>query len=174
MKPHEKPEAKPEMKKNCACGPECECGCNEGKECTCGCGCRCGCGEGKGCGCGCGCGEGRGCYCGKGCHCGSSCFGKLLLLLIIFLAGMGFNEFMHGCFGRCPAKGMRPAPMLSAPHHKVPHFTDGAGTVIIINADGSTDVQHGNKCGCHKHHKGMKHHQHYGAQPQQNTEAENK
>ncbi len=145
MKPHEKPEAKPEMKKTCACGPECECGCNEGKECTCGNGCRCGCG----------------CHCDKGCRC-KSCGAKLIGLLIVFLAGMGFNELLHGCFGRCPAKGMRPAPMM-ATHHKMPHFTDGSGTVIIINADGSTDVRHGNKCGCHKHHNGMKpHHNHHG------------
>ena len=146
MKPHEKPEAKPEMKKNCACGPECECGCNEGKECTCGNGCRCGCG----------------CHCDKGCCC-KSCGGKLIALLIVFLAGMGFNELLHGCFGRCPAKKMQPAPMMAAAHNKMPHFTDGAGTVIIINADGSTDIRHGNKCGCHKHHNGVKpQHKHHG------------
>ncbi len=150
MKPHEKPEAKPEMKKTCACGPECDCGCNEGKECRCGCGC--------------------GCHCDKGCRC-KSCGAKLIGLLIIFLAGMGFNELLHGCFGRCPAKRMQPAPMMAAAHHKMPHFTDGAGTVIIINADGSTDVRHGDKCDCHKHHNGMKpHHKHHGMPHQQKNE----
>lgn len=131
MKPQEKPETKPEMKKKCDCGPECTCGCNEGKECTCH----------------------NGCQCGKGCCC-KSCGGKLIALLIVFLAGMGFNELLHGGFGRCPSKGMRSAAMMKA-SHGMPHFADGAGTVVIVNADGSADVHHGQKCGCHKHHKDM-------------------
>ncbi|MBS7336582.1 MAG: hypothetical protein KIG81_01840, partial [Thermoguttaceae bacterium] len=53
--------------KQCDCGPDCKCGCQEGKECTCGkddkkCGCGCEEGDSCGCGsCGCGCGgeEGR-------------------------------------------------------------------------------------------------------------------
>ncbi len=142
MKSEKKPEIKPEMKK-CDCGPECNCGCNEGKECHCGDKCRCGCGK---------------------CRCG----GKLIALLIVFLAGMGFNELLHGCFGRCPSKA-RPAPMMSAPHHAMPHAFNGAGTTIIINADGSTDIRHGAKCGCHKHHKNIDKHQHHGKMPMPKT-----
>ncbi len=118
-----------ENKKKCDCGPECKCGCNEGKECTCGGGCKCGC---------------------------KCCGGKIIALLLVFLAGMGFNELLHGCFGRCHSRGMRPAAMMSAPH-KMPNFADGAGTVVIINTDGRPDVQFAPKFGGKHHHNTMKH-----------------
>ena len=48
--------------KTCNCGPDCDCGCNEGRPCTCG-------ESGKTCNCGpdcdCGCNEGRPCTCGE-------------------------------------------------------------------------------------------------------------
>lgn len=123
-----------ETEKHCNCGPECTCGCNEGKECHCG---------QNGC-----------CHGGCGRHCG----GKLIVLLIIFLAGMGFNELLHGCFGRCPSKAPHAMPMVQAPmkhHGAMPTFTDGASTVIIINAaDGHADVMHSPKH-CKKHHHDM-------------------
>lgn len=128
--------------KKCNCGPECTCGCNEGKECHCaengGCGCGCGCNEGKECHCA----ENGGCGCGCGCRCGKRCGGKLIALLIVFLAGMGFNELLHGGCGRCPSKAPHHT-MMSAPKHygAMPMFSDGSGTVIIINAaDGRADV----------------------------------
>lgn len=119
-----------EIKKKCDCGPECDCGCNEGKECHCGEGCKCGCHGGCKCGC-------------------QSCGGKIIILLLVFLAGMGFNELLHGCFGRCPKHGMNPMAMMSAPHRA---FDDGAGTVVIVNAGGEAMVHH-KKGG--KHHHGM-------------------
>lgn len=125
MKPYEKPEIKPEMNKKCNCGPECGCGCNEGKECRCEEGCKCG--------------------CHNGCKCGKSCGGKILVLLLIFLAGMGFNELLHGCFGRCPNRGMHPMPMMSALHHPMSGYTDNAGTVVIVNTGGAAEVYHKSK-----------------------------
>ena len=145
MKPHDNPE----IKKKCDCGPECTCGCNEGKECHCGHGCKCGCGRG--------------------------CGGKIIALLIVFLAGMGFNELMHGCFGRCPHKA-RPAAMMPAPHGAMPGFAEAAGTVVIVNTDGHADVKHASKCGCGKHHhNGMKPHHdgmrhHHGMPPKAQEE----
>ncbi len=32
-----------EIKKTCNCGPECDCGCQDGEECTCDGSCECGC-----------------------------------------------------------------------------------------------------------------------------------
>ena len=137
---------------SCNCSKDCKCGCQEGKECTCENGCSCGCG------------------CGNGCCCKKKAF-KLLAILIVFLAGMGFNELIH-CCGRCPTKGPRPMPghhqMVPAAPMPTPNFADGnnGGTVIIINADGSVQPQdfgrmgkhHGcnchKKCGCDKHHHG--------------------
>lgn len=127
-----------EPEKKCNCGPECTCGCNEGKECHCG--------------------ENGGC----GCHCGKRCGGKWVTLLIIFLAGVGFNELLHGCCARCPTKAPHQAMTQAPKHHgAMPMFSDGSGTVIIINAsDGHADIfdgmhapQHFNKH--KKHHKNM-------------------
>ena len=99
-----------------ACDSGCKCGCQEGKECTCGCGKDCGCG--KSCGCG----------------CGKKCIFKVLALLIVFLAGMGFNEMLHCCCAPCPVKAPRVASMM----RKAPSFVDESGnTIIIINTDGS-------------------------------------
>ena len=107
---------------SCNCSKDCKCGCQEGKECTCG--------------------------CGNGCCCCKKKTFKLLAILIIFLAGMGFNELIH-CCGRCPTKGPRPMPAQMAPMPKFPHDNNG-GTVIIINADGSVQPHHFGKMG--KHH----------------------
>lgn len=138
---------------SCNCSKDCKCGCQEGKECTCGNNCGCGCG------------------CGNGCCCKKKTF-KLLAVLIIFLAGMGFNELIH-CCGRCPTKGPRPMPgyhqMVPPAPISAPNFADknNGGTVIIINADGSMQTpnfkngcgchKNGGECGCKKHHKGHKH-----------------
>ena len=65
------------------------------------------------------------------------------MLLMVFLAGMGFNELMHGCFGRCPSKCPRQmqAMRMPNPQMQTPAYTDGAGTVIIINAaDGNASM----------------------------------
>lgn len=145
MKQNEKPNTNPEIKKDCNCGPECTCGCNEGRECTCGChgGCKCGC---------------------------KNCGGKIIALIIVFLAGMGFNELLHGCFGRCPNKGMRPAAMMTSSHRV---FDDGAGTVVIINTGGDAMAHHKMKKGGKHHHNMMKHPEfHHGMQqkPQPETE----
>ena len=122
---------------HCNCSKDCQCGCQEGKECTCGCGCGCGCHR-------------------KGTF-------KLLAILLIFLAGMGFNELLHCCCGRCPARGPKAMPMMPMGHHmaKMPNMAEGnGGTVIIINADGSV-MPTGNfgkhkGWNCHKHkHKNM-------------------
>ena len=159
----DKMEQRPEPEKKCDCGPDCDCGCNEGKECTCG--HHHGGPHGE---CGCGC---RGGECKCGCGCGKRCGGKLIALLIVFLAGMGFNELWHGCF-RCPSKAPHGVPAMHVPmtHHAVPAMADGAGTVIIINAaDGSASMQNHSgkkhKCHCGKHHgenvkmhEGHKHH----------------
>lgn len=121
----------------CNCDKNCTCGCQEGKECTCGCGCR-----------------------RKGIF-------KLLAILLVFLAGMGFNELLHSCCGRCPARGPKAMPMMPIGHHmaKMPNMADGnGGTVIIINADGSVQPHHFGKkgcgckkdCPCHKHKHGFK------------------
>lgn len=130
-----------EMQENayCNCGKDCKCGCQEGKECTCGCGCCC---------------RRKGIF-------------KLLAILLVFLAGMGFNELLHSCCGRCPARGPKAMPMMPMGHHmaKMPNMAEGnGGTVIIINADGSVQPHHFGKkgcgckkdCPCHKHKHGFK------------------
>lgn len=124
---------------HCNCDKSCTCGCQEGKECTCGCGCCC---------------RRKGVF-------------KLLAILLVFLAGMGFNELLHSCCGRCPARGPKHMPMMQMPNHmaKMPQMSDGnGGTVIIINADGSVQPHHFGKkgcgckkdCPCHKHKHGFK------------------
>ena len=126
----------------CACDKDCKCGCHEGKECTCD----------KECGCG----------CHGGCGCSKKCVFKLLALLIVFLAGMGFNELLHSCCAPCPMKAPRPAPMMP----KAPAYVDDAGnTIIIINTDG------GHAPAFAKHHgkKGGKHFKFHG----KNKPAEN-
>ena len=137
MKPHDNPETK----KKCDCGPECTCGCNEGKECHCGSGCNC------------------------GCRC-KSCGGKIIALLIVFLAGMGFNELLHGCFGRCKCPCMRHSATMPAPHRPMA-YSDNAGTVVIVNAGGGAEVFHGMKHGMkhgpkHDMKHGMEHNTKHG------------
>lgn len=139
MRPNKEHNVKPEQEKKCNCGPECDCGCNEGKECTCG--------QSHdhmhgACGCG-----------GHGCDChGGKCGGKLLWLLLAFLAGMCFNQLWRsGCAVRCPC--MKMAAGMSAVKAPLPVYTDAAGTIIIINAaDGTAEVMPGKKH-CKKHHK---------------------
>ncbi len=81
----------------------------------------------------CTCNEGNCCCC---CKCNKKVF-KILGLIIIFLAGMGFDSLLNPC--RCPNKGPRPLP--NAQHHDqqpMPGVIDGqSGTVIIINTDGA-------------------------------------
>lgn len=126
--------------KKCNCGPDCKCGCQEGKECTCG---------NKEC-----------CCSSKNCNCGCPCkrvLGKVLLLALVFFAGMGVNQFMSGCcLGGCPIKkGMRPMPMLQSQQipGNLPFYKDGKGNTIIIVNTGADDTMQGCKCGCRKHGK---------------------
>lgn len=116
----------------CCCDKNCDCGCQEGKECTC---------------CGCGC-----------CCCKKKVF-KVLAVLIVFLAGMGFQALLQDSF-RCPMSKPRPMPMQMAPipAMPIPAYSDAqGGNVIIINTDGSAGMEKflGNKdcgkdCGCNK------------------------
>lgn len=101
------------------------------------------------------------CRCGKdckcGCNCGDSCCccrKKVFVAvgcLLLFLAGMGFNELLH-C-GRCPAKS-RPlppaAPVAMAPVPEfIPFPNEQGGTIIIVNTDGSGSVdKFAGKPGC--------------------------
>ena len=122
---------------NKCCDENCKCGCQEGKECTCGCNCCCGCRR-------------------KGVF-------KFLAVLLVFLAGMGFNELIHGCCGRCPAKGpksMHSMHMAMPKPMHMPEYSDGMGnTVIIINTDGSVHkhnfdkmAEHAKNAEFHKRH----------------------
>ena len=131
--PEEETSTSHENKQHCECGPDCKCGCKEGKECTC-------------------CNHE---HCGCKCHC--SCGMKVLAAILIFLAGMGFNELLH-C-GRCKAK----SPMIGySMLHKAgfPLYTDGAGnTIIYINTnDSSLGGKHNFMRGKHHHHKDKNHH----------------
>ena len=127
MRPNKEHHIKPEAEKTCDCGPECTCGCNEGKECNCRCNCH-----------------------ACGCHNCQKCGGKWLGLLLAFLLGIGVSHLWNGCAFRCPAKAFRAPSAAQAP---LPTFTDGAGTVIIINAaDGHADVMRAPKP-CHEHFK---------------------
>lgn len=70
---------------------------------------------------------------------------KWWVILLIFLAGMGFNALIHGAFGGCK-------------HHQMPmhHISaiptvDGAGTMVIINTDGTNATQPMPACNCKKH-----------------------
>ena len=104
------------------------------------------------------------CHCGCGCGCNCDCGrkgGKFIIILLAFLAGIGLSELLHGNFGRCPYKADCAKQMMHASHHAVPHYTDGAGTVIIINTNGQPDIKHLTK-GFHgkHHHNAAKHHQH--------------
>lgn len=100
---------KVEKEVKCDCEKNCQCGCHEGKECSCNNECCC---------------------------CKKKVF-KILGLLIVFLAGMGFGELLN-C-GNCYPK----APRHIAPmgfHHKAPKYHDTqGGNVIIINTDGDHD-----------------------------------
>jgi len=134
--------------KKCNCSPDCKCGCQEGKECTC---------------------EHKGCCCHHD-DCGCPCkraLGKIILLALVFFAGMGVNQFMNDtCFGRCPAKNPRMAPMMQAPrfHGNLPAYSDDRGNTIVIVNTGEENA-HGCNCGanckCGKHHKIKEFHKHH-------------
>ncbi len=132
--------------KKCCCDESCDCGCNEGKTCSCGCGC----GDGKACGCGCGCNEGKACSCGCCCH--KKMVFKILAILIVFLAGMGFHALLQ-CGFRCPMNKPLPVQMAPVPTMPFPVFSDPhGGDVIIINTDSSAVDKFVGKlnCGCDK------------------------
>lgn len=151
MDKKEKMEAAKEEHK-CCCNKNCDCGCQEGKECTCGCGCGC------------------------GCCCKKKVF-KVLAVLVIFLAGMGFQALLQ-CGFRCPMNKPRPMPvqMASIPAMPMPAYSDAqGGDIIIINTDGSAGMEKflnskgcAKDCGCkkikhdhdHHSHKDHDHHSH--------------
>ena len=121
---HHKPEAE------CACDKDCKCGCQEGKPCTCGEECHCGCG-----------------CCGGHCRC-KKAFAKILLAIILFLAGFGLACVCHCC-------GCR-SHMMKAPHHMMMPG-EGAGSVVIINTDGHVGFDQFRG----KHHHGKHHGRHH-------------
>lgn len=139
-KMNENQEKVEKVEKKCDCGPDCDCGCQEGKECTCEdreeeCCCRHhhhgphGPHHGPH-------GPHHGPHDHGCCKCGCV---KLLVLLLVFFAGIGVNEFWNNtCFGRCPSRGPRPmpmAPMVRGSHSNVPDYSDAAGnTIIIVNS----------------------------------------
>lgn len=147
MDKKEKTEAAKEEHK-CCCDKSCDCGCQEGKECTCGC----------------------------GCCCKKKVF-KVLAVLVIFLAGMGFQALLQ-CGFRCPMNKPRPMPVQMAPipAMPMPAYSDAqGGDIIIINTDGLAGMEKflNNKCcskdcGCkkikhdhdHHSHKDHDHHSH--------------
>ncbi len=96
------------------------------------------------------------------CGCGKR-GSKILLLLLVFFAGMGFNEFWHGCF-RCPTKSHGSPTAIYA---QMPAYSDAAGTTIIINAaDGMATMP---PQFAKMHHKNKHHHKHHQAQNTQQT-----
>ena len=143
MDKKEKTEAAKEECK-CCCNKSCDCGCQEGKECTCGCGCGC------------------------GCCCKKKVF-KVLAVLVIFLAGMGFQALLQ-CGFRCSMSKPRPMPVQTAPipAMPMPAYSDAqGGNIIIINTDGSAGMEKflNNKCcskdcGCKKIKRDHDHHSH--------------
>lgn len=94
--------------KCCCCDKNCGCGCQDGKECSCCCG---------------------------GCCCRKKMIVKILCVLVIFLAGMGFHALLQ-CGFRCPLNRPRPMPvqMAPVPAFPFPAYSDAqGGNVIIIN-----------------------------------------
>ena len=107
----------------CNCDKNCNCGCQESKECTCNTSCQCKC----------------------NCCCKNKKYLlKFIAIVIIFLAGMGFNELLH-CM-HCPSKNIRHFAEMkhNFPKHKPLHsFSDDRGNnIIIINTDGSHRPEH--------------------------------
>lgn len=138
--------------KCCCCDKNCDCGCQDGKECS--------------------------CCCGGGCCC-KKMIVKILCVLVIFLAGMGFHALLQ-CGFRCPLNRPLPMPvqMAPVPAFPFPAYSDAqGGNVIIINtgeAQNPEKLMNGcncnKKCGCKKdgsykkmkkefkrHHKDMHH-----------------
>ena len=127
--------------KCCCCDKGCDCGCQEGKECSC---------------------------CSCGCCCRKKMIVKILCVLVIFLAGMGFHALLQ-CGFRCPMSKPRPMPMQMAPVPALPFpaYSDAqGGNVIIINTGDAQNVDKfvggckcGKDCGCNKgsNCKKMKH-----------------
>lgn len=118
--------------KCCCCDKGCDCGCQEGRECSCCCG---------------------------GCCCRKKMIVKILCVLVIFLAGMGFHALLQ-CGFRCPMSKPRPMPMQMAPVPALPFpaYSDAqGGNVIIINTGDAQNVDKfvagckcGKDCGCNK------------------------
>lgn len=138
--------AKADEGKKCCCDKNCDCGCQEGKECSCCC----------------------------GCCCRKKMIIKVLAVLVIFLAGMGFHALLQ-CGFRCPMSKPHPMPMqmASIPALPFPAYSDAqGGNVIIINTDGTAGAERfldqqrcGKNCGCNKDagckkmkHKHNRHH----------------
>lgn len=129
--------------KCCCCDKGCDCGCQEGKECSC-------------------------CSCGCCCRCCKKMIVKILCVLVIFLAGMGFHALLQ-CGFRCPMSKPRPMPMQMAPVPALPFpaYSDAqGGNVIIINTGDAQNADKfvggckcGKDCGCNKggNCKKMKH-----------------
>ena len=129
--------------KCCCCDKGCDCGCQEGKECSC-------------------------CSCGCCCRCCNKMIVKILCVLVIFLAGMGFHALLQ-CGFRCPMSKPRPMPIQMAPVPALPFpaYSDAqGGNVIIINTGDAQNVDKfvggckcGKDCGCNKgsNCKKMKH-----------------
>lgn len=127
--------------KCCCCDKGCDCGCQEGKECSC---------------------------CSCGCCCRKKMIVKILCVLVIFLAGMGFHALLQ-CGFRCPMSKPRPMPMqmASVPALPFPAYSDAqGGNVIIINTGDAQNADKfvggckcGKDCGCNKgsNCKKMKH-----------------
>ncbi len=114
----------------------------------------------KNCGCNCGCQDGKECTCCcGGCCCRKKMIVKILCVLIIFLAGMGFHALLQ-CGFRCPMAGPRPMPMQMAPIPAMPFpaYSDAqGGNVIIINTGDAQNADKfvcgskcGKDCGCKK------------------------
>lgn len=124
--------AEEKAEKCCCCDKGCDCGCQEGKECSCCCG---------------------------GCCCRKKMIVKILCVLVIFLAGMGFHALLQ-CGFRCPMSKPRPMPMQMAPVPALPFpaYSDAqGGNVIIINTGDAQNVDKfvagckcGKDCGCNK------------------------
>ncbi len=153
MDKKEKSEAsKAEVKEEKCCCCDKNCGCQDGKECSCCCG---------------------------GCCCCKKMIVKILCVLVIFLAGMGFHALLQ-CGFRCPLNRPLPMPvqMAPVPAFPFPAYSDAqGGNVIIINtgeAQNPEKLMNGcncdRNCGCKKdgsckkmkkefkrHHKDMRH-----------------
>ena len=80
---------------------------------------------------------------------------KLLIALLIFLAGMGFNAMFSGSHKHCHHK-MPNTPAMQIyqiPDRSFSNLADPNGTVVIINTDGNAQIHSPQTCGCGMHKK---------------------